>query len=36
MNIAGKLRRRGDPIAVRHVAETLAGLHDDPPIGDAR
>jgi L-lactate dehydrogenase complex protein LldE len=33
LNIAGKLRRQGRSIAVRHVAEVLAGELDDPPIG---
>jgi L-lactate dehydrogenase complex protein LldE len=32
MNMAGKLRREGRSIAVRHVAEVLAGELDDPPI----
>lgn len=33
MNIAGKLSREGKTIAVRHVAEVLAGTLDQPPIG---
>ena len=33
MNIAGRLSRRGSPIAVRHVAEVLAGEMTAPPIG---
>lgn len=33
MNMAGKLRREGKPVACRHVAEILAGELDDPPIG---
>ena len=34
MNMAGKLSREGQPIAVRHVAEVLAGLTDEvAPIG---
>jgi L-lactate dehydrogenase complex protein LldE len=33
MNMAGKLSRRGKPVAVRHVAEVLAGMTDEPPIG---
>ena len=33
INIAGKLERAGSPIAVRHVAEVLAGELTDPPIG---
>jgi L-lactate dehydrogenase complex protein LldE len=35
MNMAGKLQRRGIPVAVRHVAEVLAGDLDAPPIGEA-
>ena len=33
MNMAGKLAREGRTIEVRHVAEVLAGLTQDPPIG---
>ena len=33
MNMAGKLAREGRPVAVRHVAEILAGMTDEPPIG---
>jgi L-lactate dehydrogenase complex protein LldE len=33
MNIAGKLSREGKTIAVRHVAEVLAGTLEAPPIG---
>jgi len=33
MNMAGKLQRQGSAIAVRHVAEVLAGALDEPPIG---
>jgi L-lactate dehydrogenase complex protein LldE len=36
MNIAGKLQRKGSPIRVRHVAEVLAGMTEEPPIGEAR
>jgi L-lactate dehydrogenase complex protein LldE len=36
MNMAGKLSRDGKPIAVRHVAEVLAGMTDDAPIGVAK
>lgn len=36
MNMAGKLSRDGKPIAVRHVAEILAGMTDEPPIGHGR
>jgi len=35
MNMAGRLSRRGAPVAVRHVAEVLAGEMDAPPIGQA-
>jgi len=34
-NIAGKLKRDGATMKVRHVAEILAGMTDDPPIGEA-
>jgi L-lactate dehydrogenase complex protein LldE len=33
MNMAGKLQREGKAIDVRHVAEVLAGMTDEPPIG---
>jgi L-lactate dehydrogenase complex protein LldE len=33
MNIAGRLSRLGLPVAVRHVAEVLAGAADQPPLG---
>jgi L-lactate dehydrogenase complex protein LldE len=33
LNMAGKLQREGRPIAVRHVAEVLAGMTDGPAIG---
>lgn len=33
MNMAGRLSREGKPIEVRHVAEVLAGMTDEPPIG---
>src|SRR5215218_7664347 len=36
MNMAGKLSRAGKPIQVRHVAEVLAGMTDEPPIGAAK
>ncbi|MCB2076122.1 MAG: (Fe-S)-binding protein [Novosphingobium sp.] len=32
MNMAGKLKREGVNIEVRHVAEILAGMTDEPPI----
>ena len=33
MNMAGKLSRQGSGIEVRHVAEVLAGMTGDAPIG---
>jgi len=36
MNMAGKLSREGRTIQVRHVAEVLAGMTDEPPIGAAK
>ena len=33
LNMAGKLRREGSKIEVRHVAEVLADMTDIPPIG---
>lgn len=33
MNMAGKLSREGHKIEVRHVAEVLAGMTDEPAIG---
>ena len=36
MNMAGKLTREGSEIAVRHVAEVLAGMTDAPAIGAPR
>ena len=37
LNMAGRLHREGSPVAVRHVAEVLAGMTDDvPPIGAPR
>ena len=35
MNMAGKLTREGSGIRVRHVAEVLAGMTDEPAIGEA-
>ena len=35
MNMAGKLKREGSGIQVRHVAEVLAGMTDGPAIGEA-
>ena len=34
MNMAGKLQREGKAIQVRHVAEVLAGMADEPAIGE--
>ncbi len=34
MNMAGKLKRQGSPIQVRHVAEVLAGDLSAPAIGE--
>jgi L-lactate dehydrogenase complex protein LldE len=36
MNMGGKLSRDGKPIEVRHVAEVLAGMTDEPAIGAAK
>ena len=36
MNMAGKLSREGTRVQVRHVAEVLAGMTDDLPIGVAK
>jgi L-lactate dehydrogenase complex protein LldE len=35
MNMAGKLKRQGSAVKVRHVAEVLAGDHVTPPIAEA-
>jgi L-lactate dehydrogenase complex protein LldE len=36
LNMAGRLKREGSAIRVRHVAEVLAGMtHEASPIGDA-
>ena len=35
INIAGRLSRRGAAVRVRHVAEVLAGMTDQPAIGAA-
>jgi len=35
LNMAGRLKREGSTIQVRHVAEVLAGMTDTAPIGDA-
>jgi L-lactate dehydrogenase complex protein LldE len=36
MNIAGRLKREGQPVQVRHIAEILAGAGQTPPIGQGR
>ncbi|WP_026363048.1 (Fe-S)-binding protein [Methylopila sp. M107] len=36
MNMAGKLQRQGRPVKARHVAEVLAGMGDEPAIGEPR
>lgn len=36
MNMAGKLKREGSQIQVRHVAEVLAGMTDGLAIGEGR
>jgi L-lactate dehydrogenase complex protein LldE len=35
MNMAGKLKRQGSAVKVRHVAEVLAGDYATPPIAEA-
>jgi L-lactate dehydrogenase complex protein LldE len=35
MNMAGKLKREGSPVKVRHIAEVLAGDMATPPIAEA-
>ncbi len=34
MNMAGKLQRQGSHVSVRHVAEVLSGMTDEPAIGE--
>ena len=36
MNMAGKLKRQGSGVEVRHVAEVLAGMTDTPAIGEGK
>ena len=37
LNMAGKLKREGSTVKVRHIAEVLAGMTGEvPPIGDTR
>lgn len=35
LNMAGKLKREGHNIEARHIVEVLAGMTDEPAIGDA-
>lgn len=35
LNMVGKLKREGRPVAARHVAEVLAGMADGPAIGES-
>lgn len=35
MNMAGKLKRQGSAVKVRHIAEVLAGDYATPPIAEA-
>jgi len=34
MNMAGKLQCQGKPVKARHIAEVLAGMTDEPAIGE--
>jgi L-lactate dehydrogenase complex protein LldE len=34
MNMVGKLQREGRQVKARHVAEILAGMTDEPAIGE--
>jgi L-lactate dehydrogenase complex protein LldE len=34
MHLAGKLHRAGSKVRVRHVAEVLAGMGEEPAIGE--
>jgi len=36
LNIAGKLKRKGSRVEARHVAEVLAGMAQDPAIGEGQ
>jgi L-lactate dehydrogenase complex protein LldE len=36
MNMAGKLQRQGKRVEARHVAEVLAGMAQEPAIGERR
>jgi L-lactate dehydrogenase complex protein LldE len=35
LHLAGRIRRKGLALKVRHAAEILAGMHDEPCIGEA-
>ncbi|MDH3912488.1 MAG: (Fe-S)-binding protein, partial [Rhodospirillales bacterium] len=35
LNMAGKLKRRGAKTSARHVAEVLAGMTEQPAIGES-
>jgi L-lactate dehydrogenase complex protein LldE len=36
LNIAGRARRLGNPVEVRHVVEVLANHLDEPAIGESQ
>jgi L-lactate dehydrogenase complex protein LldE len=36
LNIAGKLKRAGSKVQVRHIAEVLAGMTQEPAIGEGK
>ncbi|WP_207063770.1 (Fe-S)-binding protein [Motiliproteus sp. SC1-56] len=36
LNMAGKLKREGSPLQVRHVVEVLANMTDTPAIGESQ
>ncbi len=36
MNIAGRLKRRGEDVKVLHIAEILAGMADGPGLGEGQ
>lgn len=35
LNMAGKLKRDGQSVAIRHIVEVLADMHEEPALGDA-
>jgi L-lactate dehydrogenase complex protein LldE len=35
LHLAGRMERAGTPMRVRHVAEVLAGMSDEPALGEA-